>query len=334
MKRIPLLILLAGLFTLTSAEQSFLKTCKKPSATDLITLKAIKQEMYTHYLPAKFSAQFKTKDCKDMYKYLLDSSALTLDGNRADKVNSKDYPNFQHIDSIKSVSLLQYFPNLEIIDVRNNRIEDITPLAKVTNLKALNISYNSIIDLKPLSSLKKLERIDIHNDQIIDITPLESIHSLQSISLYGNGISDIISLAKLPNLQELSVHSDNLCNVCDLNTSTRLKVLNLTGNTQLSTIACLQGLKNIEELNIANTKITSIDVVSNYQKLLSFNGNDYLKDLTPLVGLNDLTNVSTNTSVLLECSPKNMEEIKEGKMCENDEKENPEQSLWERLFGL
>jgi internalin A len=311
-----------------------MKTCQKPTPSDLKTLKALKQDMYIS-LPKKYSMAFKKNDCKSMYKYLQTVTDLGLSGNQADKVSSlADYPDLHQIDWIDNISLLRYFPNLQKIDLSTNEIKSLKPLEKMVHLTELDMISNPVTDFSPLVKLKSLERLEISNSNITSVTAIGQIPSLKALTLYSDGIKDISPLGNLIKIEKLTVSSDEITDICALNTLVNLKELDISGCSKVTDISCLKDTVQLEKLNIKNTAVKKIDVVKNYKNLVVFSGNDIIQDMSPLVGLEKLTTADTHSATLLECSPQNIDEIKSGKNCSKKDEENVSKSWWKKVLGL
>src|SRR4028118_2056534 len=80
--------------------------------------------------------------------------------------------------------------SLTELQLYNNQISDIKPLASLTNLTSLNLYTNQISDIKPLASLTNLTWLSLNTNQISDINPLASLTNLTWLNLYTNQISD------------------------------------------------------------------------------------------------------------------------------------------------
>ena len=79
------------------------------------------------------------------------------------------------------------------LDLSNNQITDISPLAGLTNLTnfgLLNLGRNKISDLSPLAGLTNLERLNLSYNQISDLSPLKGLTNLKSLDLSGNPIPE------------------------------------------------------------------------------------------------------------------------------------------------
>jgi Leucine-rich repeat (LRR) protein len=61
------------------------------------------------------------------------------------------------------------------LNLNNNRIVDLTPLASLTNLKTLDLSSNKISDTSPISILVNLIRLKMSFNYVKSFTPLASL---------------------------------------------------------------------------------------------------------------------------------------------------------------
>jgi internalin A len=92
---------------------------------------------------------------------------------------------------------------LTVLDLSNNQISDVQPLASLNNLTKLDLSKNQINDLHPLVTLHSLTALGLNGNQISDISPLASFVKLTVLNLSKNKISDIKPLAILNTLTDL-----------------------------------------------------------------------------------------------------------------------------------
>lgn len=75
-----------------------------------------------------------------------------------------------------SLSSLQRLTNLRHLDLRGNKIEQITPLRNLTNLSYLDISHNKIKDFTPLKDLTRLRTLNLTANATLDYSPLRQIY--------------------------------------------------------------------------------------------------------------------------------------------------------------
>jgi Leucine-rich repeat (LRR) protein len=65
--------------------------------------------------------------------------------------------------------------NLTFLNLYNNKIKDVTPIASLTNLTWLDLSKNKIKDVTHIGSLSRLDWLNLNNNNIQDVTPLASL---------------------------------------------------------------------------------------------------------------------------------------------------------------
>ncbi len=93
----------------------------------------------------------------------------------------------QSISSLKS-SDFNGLSTLDNLNLNNNSISDLSPLANLTSLTSLQLSRNSISDLSPLANLTSLTHLYLERNSITDVSALENLTSLQWLRLKFNPI--------------------------------------------------------------------------------------------------------------------------------------------------
>ena len=98
--------------------------------------------------------------------------------------------------------------NTTSLDLRYNKISDLSPLDGLTNLEVLKLYGNEISDLSPLKGLTKLKALDLGGNLISDLSPLAGLTNLTVLILIVNVIADLSPLKGLTNLEFLSLHGN------------------------------------------------------------------------------------------------------------------------------
>jgi internalin A len=119
---------------------------------------------------------------------------------------------------------------LTSLDIRDNQISDMKPLASLTNLTSLDLSDNHISDIKPLAALTNLISLSLNGNHISDIKPLAALTNLTDLSLIANEIIDIKPLASLTNLTEIYLGGNKIIDIKPLASLINLRHLNLSSN--------------------------------------------------------------------------------------------------------
>ncbi|MBN1973471.1 MAG: leucine-rich repeat domain-containing protein [Sedimentisphaerales bacterium] len=157
------------------------------------------------------------------------------------------------------------FARIEVLNLSNSKIINISLLDKFVNLRELNIPFNFPF-IKKIPEWKKF----LAKYGVIDIPTLQS---RQIISGHGSGdeeicLMDLSPLKKLHNLQKIELLLIQLDNVKPLAGLTNLKRLGLE-YTGISDIEPLKGLKNLETLNLDYNPITDLKPLKNLTQLKS-----------------------------------------------------------------
>ncbi|MFC1718547.1 leucine-rich repeat domain-containing protein [Candidatus Poribacteria bacterium] len=199
---------------------------------------------------------------------------------------------------------MEYCITLNLLNLNDNTISDISPLANLTNLSYLSIWKNQIDDISPLTNLTNLEHLDFGwggGNQISDISPLAGLTKLTLLNLNDNTISDISPLANLTNLSYLSIWKNQIDDISPLTNLTNLEHLDFGwgGGNQISDISPLAGLTKLTLLNLNDNTISDISPLANLTNLsyLSIWKNQ-IDDISPLTNLTKLSYLNLGNNLI------------------------------------
>ena len=187
---------------------------------------------------------------------------------------------------ISDVSPLEQLKNLTKLRLGTNRkISDVSPLKALKNLTFLDIDSNRISDVSPLEQLKNLTWLDLDDNEISDVSPLKALKNLTYLDLDGNRISDVSPLKVLKNLTFLDIDDNEISDMSPLSVLIKLTVLDLEGN-KLSDVSALSALTNLTELDLHDNEISDVSPLSVLTNLtvLDLSGNQ-ISDFSPIAGL-------------------------------------------------
>ncbi len=201
------------------------------------------------------------------------------------------YANNKGISNIKGLELAT---NLRELDLSQNPITDLRPLANLTSLESLSlwsVSPNTpTLDIRPLATLINLEMLSLWKTRIsADISPLAGLRKLRHLDLSHSDIKDLRPLAGLIELWILGIEGNSITDLGPL-TGLPLRELN-TSNNLIIDLRPLSGLKHLRTLDISNNLIEDLRPLAKLTELrtLWIQGNP-ITDFTPLTGL-DLTDL-------------------------------------------
>ncbi|QLE54522.1 leucine-rich repeat domain-containing protein [Nostoc sp. TCL26-01] len=177
----------------------------------------------------------KTNDCKSADTRLRSATLLDLRNNE-----------------ISDLSPLASLKNLIYLYLGNNEISDLTPLASLSNLSSLSLENNRISDLKPVAGLTKVSAVYLSNNQIRDLRPLTGLSNVYYIMLNNNEISDLQPLASMSGLSTINLEKNRISDVkplAVLSGSLRELILNDNQITDLRPLAVLHKLEQLHARN-------------------------------------------------------------------------------------
>ena len=201
--------------------------------------------------------------------------------------------------SINNLTGLELAINLKALDLGNNDISDISPVAGLTKLTNLNLGGNPVSNISPLTELIKLTELYLFESNISDISPVAGLTKLTELYLWDNKISDISAVADLTKLTNLNLGNNNISDISPLADLTNLTWLNLSDNPVLD-ITPVAGLTNLTELHLWDNNISDISPLADLTSLTWLSlGDNNISDISPLVtntglGSGDTVDVSKN----------------------------------------
>lgn len=206
--------------------------------------------------------------------------------------------------NIKSVEGLENCTNLHTLNLSDNKISDISPLADLNeNLTWLDLDNNEISNISPLSKLKNLNALTVSNNKILDISSLGNLKNLKSLYIYGNNISDVLTLKDLTQLEELSIAYNKVNDISPISSLTNLKNLYVNHN-EISNISPLTNFKGLEMLSLADNDITDISSITELTKMkILYLHNNKVSNIAPLKNLTKLTELSLGNNKISDLSP-------------------------------
>ena len=231
---------------------------------------------------------------------------------------------------IQDLTGLQFATNLKRLNLRDNQIFDLSPLAALVLLHELGLSSNGQIeqfsDLSPLSGLINLKRLDFDSKNVSNLSPLSRLTKLEFLHFTDTNVSDFSPLAGLINLESLGFNrTPGISDISPLAGLVNLKFIGswghgisdlspLAGLTKLedidfcagniSDLTPLAGLTNLKELYLASEEISDISPIASLTELtrLSLSGNN-ISDISPLTNLTNLKWLNVENNEISDFSP-------------------------------
>ena len=227
---------------------------------------------------------------------------------------------------IRDLTGIQFATNLSKIDLRDNEISDLSPLAGLINLRELRLDHNfqpsdlsplaglinlevldftfNVSDLSPLAGLINLEYLHFTDTNVSDFSPLAGLINLESLGFSRTpSISDISPLAGLVNLKFIGSWGNAISDLSPLARLTKLERIDFCGGN-ISDLTPLAGLTGLKELYLARQEISDISLLANLTGLtrLDLHNND-ISDISPLAKLTQLKWLELRATNISDISP-------------------------------
>jgi len=197
----------------------------------------------------------------------------------------------QH-EGILKLDGLEYAAHLRYLDLRLNRIQNITPLQNLTGLTSLNLSQNDVTSLSPLAGLTGLTYLNLHGNHVTNLSPLSGLTRIQTLVLRINDISNLSPLGSLTEIRSLDLYANEISDVSVLAGLSKLTMLNLNNNS-IRSINSLAGMNSLIQLYLRYNRVSNILPLVHFPALQKVDlTSNKVSDVSPLVTAASLTNIN------------------------------------------
>ena len=243
---------------------------------------------------------------------------LSRNGNSSilpvSKLNGIEYfKNLEHLNlsmhNIEDISKLSQLTNLNHLELMNNKITNVDALRNLTNLNYLVLSGNKlqIENLDFLSNLTNLETLYLNFDNygalsvdvdLSDISALRNLTKLKTLSISGSNLEDISPLENLTSLESIHFGYNKINNLNPISNLTNLKSFSISRNSfdgeytvPITNIDALSNLNKLRSLKLMHIQVEDLDALSGLTNLQSLEVS-YDRNLTNIDGISNLTNLT------------------------------------------
>lgn len=209
---------------------------------------------------------------------------------RLTSLNVNDYKDLQ-IDKIESLAGMEYAANLQKLDLSNQKIADISPIANLVNLKEVNLEGNLIDDLSKLlvnNELKlKLDKVNFNKNFLARVADADNSINENVLNLMKNNetniyqniefIGPVIDLNNAVSFEDANLKkciAENLGKDenAQLTREDLLKVTELNlSNKNIMNLAGLEFLGNLTKINLSNNSLNNINSLVKCSSLKDIN---------------------------------------------------------------
>ena len=192
---------------------------------------------------------------------------------------------------LATVSGLEAAEKLISLDLSQNAIRDLTPLANLTGLQQAYLQNNAIANLMPIENLKELSSLDVSFNLLSDVSPAFNCTGLTDLHATNNAITSVTGIDKLTELKTLNLSNNALVSIAPIASCKTIQELDLSNNA-IKSIASLSALRKIVSFNFSHNKVKKLPEFDKNCSLVTIDGShNSITSLTPLKGLKNLNNV-------------------------------------------
>lgn len=181
-------------------------------------------------------------------------------------------------NTIRNLEPLAYLMKLQEIDLKHNALTGLSALSGLTDLRKLNVSYNSLSSVAPLATCTKLDWLDANNNELVSLGGIDNLPVLSYLAANNNSLSDVSLLAGNKTLVELHIANNDIEDITFLSALTKLEVLDFATNKVKylpewpddGKIRIIDGSHNeIESLDSLKNQMNLTHVYMDYNKIKS-----------------------------------------------------------------
>lgn len=129
--------------------------------------------------------------------------------------------------SLKNIEFLRPLEFLNGLDLSDNEITDLSPIANFKFLEKLSLRSNKVEEFPNLKVLKTLRFLDLSQNKIKNISNLKEAKRLEYLNLSTNQISEIIEATALKELKFLAIGNNPITDFSKMSGLKKLKLLNI-----------------------------------------------------------------------------------------------------------
>ena len=167
---------------------------------------------------------------------------------------------------ITSLEGLQCAVNLNIANLSNNNISDLTPLKDMTSFQRLVLTSNTISDVSPLAGLTDLIQLYLARNPISNISSLETLTKMRLLTLDRTDISDISVLSNYSNLGFFSGSNMGFSSLEPLRDLNELYSLRIRNNP-FADLEPLRGKPKLRIIDVAGTSVRDVNPLGTLPEL-------------------------------------------------------------------
>lgn len=192
---------------------------------------------------------------------------------------------------LSTIASLSGLKKLEVLDLSENFINDLTPLNSCTDLRELNLFDNAITDTAQLAANTELVILNLSSNSLESASGLKGCTKLEELYLSNNSLESLDCIASMPKLRILEAAKNKLLRVDEIGSCPDLERVDLSENV----LEAIDGMENLAKLVYLNINYNDVKEIPDFpdESCLQqiYAAHNFLEDLEGLQNLKQLNYV-------------------------------------------
>lgn len=173
-------------------------------------------------------------------------------------------------NALTSLSPITGLSKISELDASTNTITSMGNIGNMTGLTVLKLAHNTLTDVSALSNCVNLTELNISNNMLESVNCLGSLKELLYVDFSFNKVT---SLPKLTDCSLVSVNGANnsITSIDNLAALKQLNTVNMDYNAGLKSISALADCRNLVQVNVYGTKVTSVKSLTDNGIIVNYN---------------------------------------------------------------
>lgn len=161
---------------------------------------------------------------------------------------------------IKSLAGIENCVAVQEVDLENNEVTDLTPLAGLKQIQLLVLTRNKIESIAPLAELERIQYLELSGNAVSDLAPLAKMTNMRSLYLSNNKITKIDTIKGLTKVYSLYLDGNKIEDFSPISQLPWLDRLDVRG-CGIEKLDFLKALDDLKYLMLAENKISDLTVL-------------------------------------------------------------------------
>ena len=185
--------------------------------------------------------------------------------------------------SVKDLSSIPSFGELETLIIDNLGIADLSPLSGMTGLTFLSADDNKLTSLEPLSAMDKLTTLHVNRNKLKSLEGIERMIEVTELEAAGNKLTDTKALENMTILNKINLSNNSIDDISQLKKSEKTLNMVFLAHNKLKNLDSLGNGPQIHALTAEDNQITDIGAMKSFTNLTTCClRNNQIEDAGPL----------------------------------------------------